>query len=99
MLLLKLLLFLSRLHLVKLAAGSFVPLVFLPHGEMFVQHFNTPLDGDNLPTKGIVIFVHGGHFFIKLLHGSNVVAVQKIEQGSAFFQVPYLPIPGAGFPL
>ena len=34
-----------------------------------------------LPTQGIIFFVHGSHFFIKLLHGSDVITVQEIEQG------------------
>ena len=70
----------AGLHLVQLLTDRLALFVLRPHFQTFIQNSKTALRFDDLTTEIVIVFVHSGDFFIKLLHGSDTVALQKGQQ-------------------
>ena len=78
--LLLVLLTLARFRLVQLLANRLVLFVLRPHFQPFIQDSEAALSFDNFAAQIVIGIIHGRDFFIKLLHGSNAVALQKGQQ-------------------
>ena len=73
----------AGLHLVQLLANSLAPVLLSAHFQTFIQNSKTAFRFDDLTTEIVIITVHGRDFFIKLLHGSDTVALQKGKRRGA----------------
>ena len=56
----------ARFHLVQLLANGLVFLILCPHFQPFIQDGKAVLLAHDFAAQIVIIFVHGGNFFIKL---------------------------------